>query len=118
MLMPPTVLSAKRETFGCCRHRCTWAEPSTGGQEFKKVSGGLLVQGSDLGKITADDLKVVTDLAPTPQQIAGHVVRMDCREVRKVERDHLLQRQHDDWRGRRPDEPRVQHQDCGDQSRG
>ena len=45
-------------------------EAATGGQEFKKVSGGLLVQGSDLGKITADDLKVVTDLAPTPEQIA------------------------------------------------
>jgi phosphoribosylaminoimidazolecarboxamide formyltransferase/IMP cyclohydrolase len=45
-------------------------ETATGGQEFKKISGGLLVQGSDLGKITADDLKVVTDLAPTPAQIA------------------------------------------------
>jgi len=40
-----------------------------GGQEFKKVSGGLLVQSSDLGRITADDLKVVTDLAPNPQQM-------------------------------------------------
>ena len=45
-------------------------EAASGGQEFKKVSGGLLVQGSDLGRITADDLKVVTDLAPTPEQIA------------------------------------------------
>jgi len=45
-----------------------WAD-STPGFDFKKVSGGLLVQGSDMGKITADDLKVVTDKAPTPQQI-------------------------------------------------
>jgi len=45
-----------------------WAE-STGGFDFKKVSGGLLVQGSDMGRITADDLKVVTDKAPTPEQI-------------------------------------------------
>ena len=45
-------------------------ETATSGQEFKKISGGLLVQGSDLGKITADDLKVVTHLAPTPAQIA------------------------------------------------
>ena len=45
-----------------------WAE-STGGFDFKKVSGGLLVQGSDTGRITADDLKVVTDKAPTPEQI-------------------------------------------------
>ena len=37
--------------------------------EFKKVSGGLLVQNTDLGKITAGDLKVVTGKAPTPEQI-------------------------------------------------
>jgi len=37
--------------------------------DFKKVSGGLLVQTSDLGVVTADDLKVVTKTAPTPQQI-------------------------------------------------
>ncbi len=39
------------------------------GFDFKKVSGGLLVQTSDMGVITADDLKVVTEKAPTPQQI-------------------------------------------------
>jgi len=44
-------------------------EPTTGGQEFKKVSGGLLVQSSDCGKISATSLRVVTELAPTPQQI-------------------------------------------------
>ncbi len=42
---------------------------STGGFEFKKVSGGLLVQGSDHGKIAAGDLKVVSKKAPTQQQI-------------------------------------------------
>jgi phosphoribosylaminoimidazolecarboxamide formyltransferase/IMP cyclohydrolase len=45
-----------------------WAE-SSGGFDFKKVSGGMLVQGSDRGRITGDDLKVVTDKAPTPEQI-------------------------------------------------
>ena len=44
-------------------------EASTAGVEYKKVSGGLLVQGSDLGKITSDDLKVVTEKAPTPEQV-------------------------------------------------
>ncbi len=39
------------------------------GFDFKKVSGGLLVQTSDLGVITADDLKIVTEKAPTPDQI-------------------------------------------------
>ncbi len=42
---------------------------SAAGFEFKKVGGGLLVQNSDMGVITADDLKVVTDIAPTPEQI-------------------------------------------------
>jgi phosphoribosylaminoimidazolecarboxamide formyltransferase/IMP cyclohydrolase len=44
-------------------------EAASGTQEFKKVSGGLLVQSSDTGKISASDLKVVTELSPTPQQI-------------------------------------------------
>jgi phosphoribosylaminoimidazolecarboxamide formyltransferase/IMP cyclohydrolase len=54
-----------------------WRERAPGGRppqraihyDFKKVSGGLLVQNSDLGRISADDLKVVTENAPTPQQI-------------------------------------------------
>jgi phosphoribosylaminoimidazolecarboxamide formyltransferase/IMP cyclohydrolase len=45
-----------------------WAD-SAPGFDFKKVSGGLLVQGNDMGKIGESDLKVVTKLAPTPQQI-------------------------------------------------
>jgi phosphoribosylaminoimidazolecarboxamide formyltransferase/IMP cyclohydrolase len=44
-------------------------EESTPGFDFKKVSGGLLVQSTDMGKIGESDLKVVTDKAPTPQQI-------------------------------------------------
>lgn len=46
-----------------------WPAAGSAGFDFKKVSGGLLVQGSDLGVITEGDLKVVTDLAPTPDQI-------------------------------------------------
>ena len=38
--------------------------------DFKKVSGGLLVQTSDTGRISAADLKVVTEKAPTPEQIS------------------------------------------------
>ena len=44
-------------------------DSATPGFDFKKVSGGLLVQTSDMGRITADDLKVVTEKAPTPEQI-------------------------------------------------
>ena len=46
-----------------------WDNAAAGGFDFKKVSGGLLVQTSDLGKIAEGDLKVVTELAPTPEQI-------------------------------------------------
>jgi len=46
-----------------------WPNTAATGFDFKKVSGGLLVQNTDLGVITESDLKVVTDLAPTPQQI-------------------------------------------------
>jgi len=37
--------------------------------EFKKVAGGLLVQDTDSGRVTADDLELVTERAPTQQQV-------------------------------------------------
>jgi len=46
-----------------------WLDEANPGFDFKKVSGGLLVQNTDLGKITADDLKVVTEKAPTADQV-------------------------------------------------
>jgi phosphoribosylaminoimidazolecarboxamide formyltransferase/IMP cyclohydrolase len=46
-----------------------WPSAAGPGFDFKKVSGGLLVQNTDLGVISEGDLKLVTDLAPTPQQI-------------------------------------------------
>ena len=46
-----------------------WSGKSTPGFDFKKVTGGLLVQNKDLGVITADDLKVVTKIAPTDAQV-------------------------------------------------
>ena len=46
-----------------------WPDRAEGGFDFKKVSGGLLVQNTDLGRITADDLKVVTNNRPTAGQI-------------------------------------------------
>ncbi|MDH3576478.1 MAG: bifunctional phosphoribosylaminoimidazolecarboxamide formyltransferase/IMP cyclohydrolase [Gammaproteobacteria bacterium] len=46
-----------------------WDSGSVAGFDFKKVSGGLLVQNTDLGVITADDLKIVTEKAPTVAQV-------------------------------------------------
>jgi phosphoribosylaminoimidazolecarboxamide formyltransferase/IMP cyclohydrolase len=42
------------------------AEPSL---DYKRVTGGLLVQDKDLGVITEDDIKCVSDLTPTKAQI-------------------------------------------------
>jgi phosphoribosylaminoimidazolecarboxamide formyltransferase/IMP cyclohydrolase len=46
-----------------------WPADSQPGFDFKKVSGGLLVQNTDRGRITADNLEVVTAKSPTPEQI-------------------------------------------------
>lgn len=46
-----------------------WGEP-VAGFDFKKVNGGLLVQDRDLGRLSADDLKVVTRTTPTDAQLA------------------------------------------------
>ncbi|MGI9237062.1 MAG: bifunctional phosphoribosylaminoimidazolecarboxamide formyltransferase/IMP cyclohydrolase, partial [Woeseiaceae bacterium] len=46
-----------------------WSETGVTGFDFKKVSGGLLVQTNDLGVVSADDLEVVTELAPTAEQL-------------------------------------------------
>jgi len=45
-------------------------EKTASGLDYKKVSGGLLVQSADLGVVSEDDLKVVTKLSPNAEQIA------------------------------------------------
>ncbi|MEM1391537.1 MAG: bifunctional phosphoribosylaminoimidazolecarboxamide formyltransferase/IMP cyclohydrolase [Pseudomonadota bacterium] len=44
-------------------------DPSASGAFAKTVAGGLLIQDRDFGRITQDDLKIVTKLAPTDQQL-------------------------------------------------
>lgn len=39
------------------------------GWDFKKVTGGLLIQDRDLGRMTADELKVVTQRQPSPAEL-------------------------------------------------
>ena len=46
-----------------------WVQAGAGAFDFKKVSGGLLVQTSDDGVVTESDLRVVTELAPDKNQI-------------------------------------------------
>ncbi|MEO0982882.1 MAG: bifunctional phosphoribosylaminoimidazolecarboxamide formyltransferase/IMP cyclohydrolase [Pseudomonadota bacterium] len=44
-------------------------DPAAPGDMVKSVAGGLLVQSRDAGRISIDDLKVVTKTAPTPDQL-------------------------------------------------
>lgn len=45
-----------------------WGAPKPS-LDFKRVTGGLLVQDRDLGKITAEDFNIVSKAEPTEQQI-------------------------------------------------
>jgi len=45
------------------------ADPKAVGQTIKSVAGGYLLQGRDNGKVNPDDLKVVTDRAPTTREL-------------------------------------------------
>lgn len=44
-------------------------DPLSGGQVFRSVAGGLLVQSRDTARISAADLKIVTRRQPTPTEI-------------------------------------------------
>ena len=46
-----------------------WAAERSAGWDFKRVNGGLLVQSRDIAMIKAEDLKVVTQRAPSEQEI-------------------------------------------------
>jgi len=47
-----------------------WSAESRSGLDYKKVSGGLLVQSTDTGVVSESDLKVVTKKLPNAKQIA------------------------------------------------
>ncbi len=44
--------------------------PARGGLMAKSITGGWLVQSRDNGRVSADDLRVVTDRQPTPDELA------------------------------------------------
>ncbi|WP_417728653.1 bifunctional phosphoribosylaminoimidazolecarboxamide formyltransferase/IMP cyclohydrolase [Roseovarius sp.] len=46
------------------------ADPVTAGRTIKQVAGGYLVQDKDNGRITIEDLKVVTKRAPSDRELA------------------------------------------------
>lgn len=60
------VLSAKQNIRALECGDLSNAQPSL---DYKRVTGGLLVQDKDLGVITENDIKCVSELAPTADQI-------------------------------------------------
>jgi len=48
---------------------CGEGQAAAAAMDYKRVTGGLLVQDRDLGAVGADDVKVVTKAAPSPQQL-------------------------------------------------
>ena len=62
----PVLASKKNVRVLECGH---WSDEPAATLDFKRVSGGLLVQDRDVGKISASDLKVVTQRAPTAQEL-------------------------------------------------
>ena len=44
-------------------------DPARGGQQIKVIAGGVLVQDRDNGRVTRDDLKLVTQRAPTAREL-------------------------------------------------
>ena len=70
--------------------------------DAKRVGSGLLLQTSDIHELKLSDLKVVTKVQPTEQQLqdlleGGHLCQEQCHRV--------LRQRHDLRRGCRPDEP-------------
>jgi phosphoribosylaminoimidazolecarboxamide formyltransferase/IMP cyclohydrolase len=63
-----TVLAAKQNIRAL---ECgVWTEHEAASLDFKRVAGGLLVQDKDQGAITAADLQIVSQRAPTEQEMA------------------------------------------------
>jgi phosphoribosylaminoimidazolecarboxamide formyltransferase/IMP cyclohydrolase len=75
VVIAPDATDEAREVFAAkknLRLLTTGGLPDPGATQLavRQVSGGWLVQGDDIGHITAGDLKVVTQKAPTEDQVA------------------------------------------------
>jgi len=74
VIIAPKVSAAAREVVTAKANvrllECgEWSTDRVGGWDFKRVNGGLLVQSRDIGMITQADLKIVTQRAPSEQEI-------------------------------------------------
>ena len=64
-----------------------WSADRTSRFDYKRVNGGLLVQDQDLGMVDASELKVVTTLQPTEQEIRDLLF---CWEVAKFVKSNAI----------------------------
>ena len=73
VLIAPAITAEARAVFAAKQNVRLLEVPLLAGSnalDFKRVGGGLLVQGADSKNVGAGELRVVTHLAPTPQQMA------------------------------------------------
>ena len=73
VLIAPAITAEARAVFAAKQNVRLLEVPLLAGSnalDFKRVGGGLLVQGADSKNVGAGELRVVTRLAPTPQQMA------------------------------------------------
>ena len=76
----------------------------------KNVSGGLLLQDADTGRVTESELKVVTWRPPTAEELRSLLFAWRVCEAREVERNCVRARRADAGRRRGADEPRGRGQ--------
>jgi phosphoribosylaminoimidazolecarboxamide formyltransferase/IMP cyclohydrolase len=74
VIIAPKISAAAREVVAAKANvrllECgEWPAERAAGWDFKRVNGGLLVQSRDIGMIKAEDLKIVTQRAPSEQEI-------------------------------------------------
>ncbi|MBW4706509.1 bifunctional phosphoribosylaminoimidazolecarboxamide formyltransferase/IMP cyclohydrolase [Roseobacter sp. YSTF-M11] len=75
VVIAPGAEEAARDIFGAKKNLRLLttdglADPEVAALAVRQVSGGYLVQDKDIGRITVDDLKVVTKRAPSEQEMA------------------------------------------------
>ncbi|WP_028470322.1 bifunctional phosphoribosylaminoimidazolecarboxamide formyltransferase/IMP cyclohydrolase [Neptunomonas japonica] len=64
-----------------------WDSERSHGFDYKRVNGGLLVQDRDMGMVNASELKIVTKVAPTEQEIRDLLF---CWEVAKFVKSNAI----------------------------
>ncbi|WP_116368935.1 bifunctional phosphoribosylaminoimidazolecarboxamide formyltransferase/IMP cyclohydrolase [Parahaliea mediterranea] len=74
VIIAPSVSAEAAEVVGAKKNvrllACgAWSAPQSA-FDYKRVNGGLLVQDRDLGMVSEADLKVVTKVQPTPEQMS------------------------------------------------